>query len=313
MRTFFDAIVHFGESLRAIGWRWVALAAACHVLRLGVRVLGWRTILMAAYPGIRVPRRGVFGAYVAGVGVNSITPARGGDLLRLFLVKRRVEGSKYPTLGATLIPETLFDSVLAGAIVLWAFAIGALPGLGVLPDLPKIDWAWVPRHPNASIIIAGFVLFALAAAFVLTEQRVGLFWRRVAQGFAILRDPRRYVLHVVSWQALSWVFRFASIFFFLKAFGMPATVHNAAIVLAVQSLSSLLPFTPGGVGTVQGLLVYIYRGEIQASVVLTFSVGMHIATVILNLILGFAAIFVMLRTLRWRRLVSPDEKLAESS
>ena len=276
-----------------------------------MRVLAWRNIIKAAYPKARVPRSGIFGAYMAGVGVNSITPARGGDLLRLFLAKRRVEGSTYPTLGATTIPETLFDSGLAGILIFWGFAIGALPGLDVLPDLPPIDWAWIPRHPNASIVITGLALFALAAGFVLAEARIESFWQRVAQGFAILRNPRQYLLRVVSWQALSWALRFATVYFFLQAFGMPATVRNTLIVLAVQSISTLLPFTPGGVDTVQGLLVYIFRNDIAAGTVLTFSVGMHVATVILNLALGFTAIFVMVRTLRWRRLVGPERRLAE--
>ena len=92
---------------------------------------------------------------------------------------------------------------------------------------------------------------------------------------------------------------------------MPATVRNAMIVLVVQSISTLLPFTPGGVGTVQGLLVYIFRNDIAAGTVLTFSVGMHVATVILNLVLGFTAIFLMLRTLRWRGVVGPKGRLAE--
>ncbi|MBA2358227.1 MAG: flippase-like domain-containing protein [Actinobacteria bacterium] len=311
METFYHAVERFLSSLGEIGWAALGIALALHFLRLGVRVLAWRHIIRAAYPGTDVPRRGLFGAYVAGVGVNSITPARGGDLLRLFLAKRRVEGSTYPTLGATLLPETLFDSVLAGSLILWGFAIGALPGLDVLPDLPTIDWSWIPRHPNASIVIAGLALIAIAAAFVLAERRLQSFWERVRQGFAILHDPRRYVTRVVSWQALSWSFRFASVYFFLEAFHMPATAHNALIVLIVQSISTLLPFTPGGVGTVQGLLVYIYRDEIATSTVLTFSVGMHVATVAANLLLGFTAILVMLRTLRWRRVVRPEERLAE--
>ena len=58
-----------------------------------------------------VPRRTIAGAYLAGVGVNAIMPARGGDVLKLYLVQDRVEGTTYPTLGATLIVETLFDMV----------------------------------------------------------------------------------------------------------------------------------------------------------------------------------------------------------
>ena len=78
-------------------------------------------------------------------------------------------------------------------------------------------------------------------------------------------------------------------YFFLKAFHMPANLHNALVVLSVQSISTLLPITPGGVGTVQGLLVATFRDKIPTATVLSFSVGMHVATVVANLVVGFTA------------------------
>jgi uncharacterized membrane protein YbhN (UPF0104 family) len=118
---------------------------------------------------------------------------------------------------------------------------------------------------------------------------------------------------VVTWQSASWAFRFASVYFFLEAFRVPATFHNALLVLVVQSLSTLFPFTPGGVGTQQGLLVYVFDhagSGISGSLLLSFSVGMYIATTILNVVVGFGALFFMLGTLRWRRLVVPKEEKA---
>jgi hypothetical protein len=53
-----------------------------------------------------VRRRTVLAAYVAGVGTNALLPARGGDLLRLYLVRRHVPGSTYTALGTTLAVET---------------------------------------------------------------------------------------------------------------------------------------------------------------------------------------------------------------
>ncbi len=93
---------------------------------------------------------------------------------------------------------------------------------------------------------------------------------------------------------------------------MPATLHNALLVLVVQSLSTLFPFTPGGVGTQQGLLVYVFDRAatgIAGTLLLSFSVGMYIATTVLNAVLGFGALFLMLGTLRWRQhAVVPKEE-----
>ena len=305
-----DAAGAFFHHLADVHWLPLALALACHVLRLCSRAPAWRNIIRASYPETVVPRRSVLGAYLAGVGVNAIVPARGGDVLRLYLVKHRVEGSTYPTLGATLVVETLFDSVVAGAILLWALTVGVLPGLDVLPHLPQVDWSYPLRHKRESAVVIAVWLAVLAIALVIAFRRVRDFKQRVGQGFSILRRPKRYLTQVVSWQTLSWIFRVASVYFFLEAFRVPGTLHNAVLVLVVQSLSTLFPFTPGGVGTQQGFLVYVFDRAgtgVAGTLLLSFSVGMYIATTIVNVVLGFGALFLMIGTFRWRRVVPDDQ------
>ena len=311
METFYHAVGRFIHDLTSLGWTALGLAIAFHLARLAVRCPAWRNIIRASYPDRRVPLRSVSGAYLAGVGVNSIIPARSGDALKLFLVKHRVEGTTYPTLGATLLPETLFDSLVALVIVSWALASGALPGLGVLPHLPTVDWSWPYRHQYVTALVLAGLIVGASLALLLGRSRLESFWSRFRRGFAVLGDPPRYLLGVASWQAASWVFRFASAYWFLKAFHMPASYHNALVVLSAQSIATLLPITPGGVGTIQGLLVYAFKGKVAASVALGFSVGMHVTTVAANLVVGFASIFLMLRTFRWRRVVRPEQRLAE--
>jgi len=103
---------------------------------------------------------------------------------------------------------------------------------------------------------------------------------------AILRDPRTYLRTVVSVQALAWTARVVSAWFFLDAFGLDASVRNALIVVMVQGISSALPLTPGGVGPKQALLVVLFGGDAAQSTVLAFSVGMEVATVTLQFVVG---------------------------
>jgi uncharacterized membrane protein YbhN (UPF0104 family) len=308
-----DAAGQFFHHLADVHWLPLAIALGFQLLRLLARVPGWRNIIRAAYPGLKVPRRTVLGAYLSGVGVNAIIPARGGDFLKLYLVRHRVEETTYPTLGATLILETLFDTVVAGGILAWALTIGVLPSLNVLPHLPQVDWSWPLRHKREAAVIGAVWLAVLILFAMVAIARVRSFKERVRQGFALLGTPKRFALLVVTWQSLSWAFRFGSVYFFLEAFSVPATLHNSLLVLVVQSLSTLFPFTPGGVGTQQGLLVYVFDhagSGIEGSLLLSFSVGMYIATTILNVVVGFVALFLMVGTLRWRRLVVPDEEKA---
>jgi len=312
MGAFLNAVEVFWDHLSAVRWGPLGWALAFHLLKLVVRGFAWRNILAASYPGVRIKRLGVLGAYAAGVGVNAIAPARAGDVVKLYLVKRRVPGSTYTTLTPTLVVETLFDAVVAGALLLWALAAGVVPSGEVLKRLPSVDWSWPLHHPRWALIIAIFLAAVAVGLALRVRKRVQEFRAQVGQGFAILHEPRLYVRGVVTWQALSWVFRLASVWEFLRAFRLTAGVHNAFVVQVVESVSTLLPFTPGGAGTKQGLLAYAFRNEFSVSSVLSFSVGMNIALVVVNVVIGFAALFLLARTLRWRRLADAQKRESEA-
>ena len=312
MHEFFHALDVFFEQLASVGWAALAIALGLHFLKLVLRTIAWRNILVASYPEEPIPWPPVFGAYVAGVGLNSILPGRGGDLVKLYLVRRKIPGTTYTTLGSTLVTETLVDLVIATLLFLWALTQGVLPSLHVLPNLPAFDWGWLFANPRATATVVAVLTLAAIWLWWWASRHVENFKARVGQGFAILRDRGRYSREVVSWQLLSWVCRLGSLYFFLRAFHVHATVHNAFLAQVVDSLATLLPFSPGGAGTKQGLLVYVLQGQASTSKLLAFSVGMHVIVTIFNVALGAVAIFVMLRTLRLGEIMG-RAKAAESA
>lgn len=309
-----DAARTFFDQLASVGWTMLGIGLAMHLARLVCRGFAWRNILAASFPRSRVRRMPVLGAYIAGVGLNSVAPARAGDVLKLVLVHGKIEGSTYSTLTPTLIVETLFDMVVAAGVLAWAFAQGVLPGLDVVkgPKLRAVDWHWPLQHPTPAIAIGVVWITVIVLLIWFWSKRVEGFRQRVAEGFAILKTPKAFLTGVISWQALSWVFRAATVYFFLRAFHLPATAYTTALVLAVQSLSTLLPFTPGGVGTQQGLIVYVFRNEhVGKTRLVSFSVGMQIALTAFNVVLGIVALALMARTLRWKRIVTPARQEME--
>lgn len=313
VRGFLDACQAFFDTITSVSLGPLLLAVSLHVAKLLLRGRAWQNILKAAYPGRRVPYWGVFGSYMAGVGVNSLAPARGGDVVKLYLAKRQVKESSYPTLASSLVVETIFDFVVASILFIWAIKMGILPGIPDLPALPAFDWAFVIRHPVIAAFI-GCVLIGLAVIGITWASRHVLEFRvKLAQGFAILRDRRAFLTGVVTWQAASWLARGAAVYFFLEAFHIPASVSATVTVLVVQGLSTLLPFTPGGAGTQQAVLVFAFSGTAAASTVLGFSVGMQLVTTAVNVLLGFGAIAIMLRTLRWRQHVMADKELEDAT
>lgn len=311
MRSVLDAIDAFFETLTTIQWGWLALAVACHLCRVAARSRAWRNAIAAAYPSSEVAWRQVLGGYAAGIGANALLPGRGGDLLRLYIVKHRVDGATYPTLGATMLADGIFDFFAASLLLSWALAAGVLPGVDVLPALPAVDWLWVFKNPGQSVVIAGFVLAVGLVVGGLAYGRVTAFWARVRQGLAILRQPRRYLREVALWDAADWALRLVAAYVFLLAFGLPSSVHNAFAYQVAGSLSTALPLTPGGIGTEQALLVYVFSGVAPASAILAFSVGVKLVVIAVNVALGVAAVALMLGSLRWRDHVAADQGIPQ--
>jgi uncharacterized membrane protein YbhN (UPF0104 family) len=309
---FFHAVGVFFHHLAAVQWQFLGYAIACHVVKLVFRAGAWRAIVNAAYPEARLKFRTAFGAYIAGVGVNSIVPARGGDVVKLYLVRHRIPGSSYATLTPTLILETLFDFVTAGLLLLWALTSGVLPTHQLYSRIPTVDWKFFLRHEHFTAILLVVLLVGGLIAFFWVRLKVDQFRVHVRQGFAILENRQRFLRRVILPQAISWVLRIASLFFFLKAFGVTANIHNALLAQVVDSLATLFPATPGGAGTKQGLTEFLFRGRgVSHTLLLAFSVGMNIAIVVVNLLMGLIAIGLMARTLSFKQLRQRSQQVEE--
>ena len=249
-------------------------------------------------------------AYLAGAGINAIIPAHAGDVTKVFLVKRQIPGSSYPAVTSSFLVQTVFDTSVGILVLLYAISQGLLPPLPQIPDLPAFEISFWADHPKTLAIVVGVLLIALASASSSSAHRVRRFWARVKQGLVILTEPRRYLREVAAWQGVGWLFRFAAFWFFLEAFGIGGSIGNVMLVMSVQAIANIVPFTPGGAGAQQALLVATLHGPSRAAV-LSFSVGTQIAMAAWSVVLGFAAILLVFRTTDWRGLISQAQDEAD--
>ena len=128
IHSVFDAIGVFFGHLAAVEWKWIALGVARPGLSSSWPSRGrGATSSSAAYPE-RAVRCRRCSRYVAGTGVNAIIPARGGDVVSSSIAKRRIEGSTYTTLVATILLQTLFDLVVADLLHPLGGDAGRAPG-----------------------------------------------------------------------------------------------------------------------------------------------------------------------------------------
>ena len=266
---------------------------------LSLRARASYNILRAAYPQERIEFLKVWGAYFAGYGFNSVIPARGGDVVRLFLTKSAVPNSSYPAVAASFAVELIFDLMMGTLILTFAFTQGVFPKPPDFSDLPAFDLAFLAEHPRFTLFLLTFLAVAALVATAMLSLRVKAFWARVRQGLTILYDRQRFVREVLAVQFAGWLLRFTAFWFLLEAFNVGGSVKNVLLVLGVNAVAAAVPFTPGGAGVQQALLVKVFAGTAAGATVAAYSVGQQIA---------IAAIDLRAR-LRRARLHLPDPEL----
>jgi uncharacterized membrane protein YbhN (UPF0104 family) len=309
-RSFLDAAGQFFEHLSDISWGALAVALACLLGMYLARARAWQRVLEAAYPRSEVPYRGIAGAYLAGAGINAVIPARVGDATKIFLTRGQIRGSTFPAITSSFFVQSVFDTVAGLLVFAYALTQGLLPRPPQLPELPAFDIAFWAQNPQLLLFTVTVLGVGSLITFAVVARRAEEFWARIKQGVVILTQPRRFLREVVSWQALGWLFRFAAFWFFLEAFGIGGSFQNVMLVMSVQAISTMLPFTPGGAGAQQALLVATLEGP-SRSAVLSFSVGTQIAMAAWSAVLGFAALLLIFRTTNWRGLIHRAESEAK--
>ncbi len=300
----------FFHRLADINWFAMAIALAFYLAHLLARSRAWQNVLCAAYPDRKVPYTRITAAYLIGAGMNSVVPARVGDAVKIFLAKRSIRRSTYPTVVSSFFVGSVFDTSMGILVFIYALTQGLLPQPPELPDLPAFDIAFWAEHPSLLLFTLTALGIATVVIFALLARRVEQFWDRVKQGAIVLTDVPRYLQTVAAWQAFGWVLRFFSYWFFLEAFHVGGTFQNVLLVMSVQTISTLLPLTPGGAGAQQALLVATLVGPGPIAV-LTYSVGQQIAIAAWTVILAALALIFVFRTTDWRRLIRSASREAE--
>jgi uncharacterized membrane protein YbhN (UPF0104 family) len=302
--AFFNAVGDFFGSLAAIHWLSLFIALLAFGTYLSIRARASFNILRAAYPDVPIQFRYVWGAYIAAYGFNSVIPARGGDVVRLFLTKSRIPNSSYPAVASSFSVELVFDLCMAVPIMAFAFSQGVFPKPPDFSKLPAFDLAFFASHPRFALFVLTVLGIATLAGFALLSARVRAFWERVRQGLTILFDRRRYFREVFAVQLVAWLFRFTAFFFLLEAFNVGGSVRNVLLVLGVNVVAALVPFTPGGAGVQQALLVKVFAGSAAGATVAAYSVGQQIAIAAFTFGVGFAALVWVFRIRSFKEVIA---------
>ncbi|MGX6449020.1 lysylphosphatidylglycerol synthase transmembrane domain-containing protein [Patulibacter sp. S7RM1-6] len=285
-----DAIGSFFSSFAHVRPLPLAVGLVCFLLYLTIRSRAYFHTLRAAYPTERFQWRRIWGAYIAAYGFNNVIPARGGDVIKVFLVKTSVPRSTYPAITASMFVEAVFDASIAIPILLFAFTQGVFPKPPDFANLGAFDLSFVFANPHVTLFVLTAVAIALLVAFAVLSERARRFWARVRQGVAILTDRRRFLREVWLVLFAAYLVRLAAFWALLEAFHVGGSVRNVLLVHGINAVASLMPFTPGGAGVQQAFMVKVFAGSATGATVAAYSVGQQIVIAVACLAVGFVAL-----------------------
>ena len=271
----------------------LAAGLALHLLADVVRNGGWHTVLRAASPAHRALRlRDVQAAAFAGGGVNAIVPARAGDVVKVALVRRRLPDARLPTvLGDVRARDAV--RVLRRRRAARVGADGGLPAGRRGCARPARG-----RRPcGRGVVAAVGVGAAVLAAGLLAHRVAHRLYRDIAAGFAILRQPGRFVTGVVSFQLASRVVRLGAIACCLSACRLPGDAAAAALVMAVEG-GTRVRFGPASAALRAGLLAYglpaAAGSAVSLSAVLAYLAVVHSLRTAMALVIAGAVVVTTL-------------------
>jgi glycosyltransferase 2 family protein len=252
------------------------------------RALRWKLLLM---PVQRVSTGELYRTIAIGFTVNNVLPARLGEFARAYLLSRRTSISKSGVL-ATIVVERVFDGITM-LILLSLVALTA--GLGNEVGL-------ILQVAGAIFLISAIVLIGAALAPVRTQsiltrvlapfpaalgQKVLSMSASFIAGLAVLQNGRLLAL-VLGTSVAAWFFEGCMYFLISVGFNLGVGLPAFFLTLAIVNLGTMIPSSPGYVGTFQGLTVFALgiMGVNQADA-LGYSVVLHAAVLIPVTVLGF--------------------------
>lgn len=240
-------------ALRGANYWWIVPGVAIYFVAVWARTWRWHYLLR---PIKAVSLRQLFPVVCIGYFGNNVYPARAGEVIRAFVLRRN-EGISVSASLATIIIERVFDG-----LVMLLFVFFALPFVGA-EHIPPIY-----RTAVTGFSVLFFVALAIFFWMAFDARRVGTvyaffadrlvparfrapldgFYARFMDGLRFLRNPAD-VLMVFVTSLVIWLTETVKYWFVMHAFTFAVSFIGLMLMNGVVNLTTTLPSAPGYIGT----------------------------------------------------------------
>ena len=249
------------------------VAAVLNFVCLWGKAACWHVVLAPRYV---VSTTALFRYTIAAFAASVIAPARAGELIRVWVLKKR-HGVPVADCAAVAVTEKLLDGV--------TMMIFVSPATWLVPGLPS----WVGRAMLACGAIA-FVIFAAVwfAVGRVSPESAGNWFSRFVAGMHVVRSPRRLLLAAAA-LTLTWVADLAMVELVMYAVGIDLPIGAGLLVLFTLNLTIAIPSTPGQVGALEaGVLAATRLLHIADAPAFAFALLYHVLQILPLLIVALA-------------------------
>jgi uncharacterized protein (TIRG00374 family) len=263
-------------ALAAADLRLLPVAIGMYFVAVWIRAIRWRLLL----PPGAAPTGDLFKALIVGFTINNLVPIRMGEVARAYLLARW-DAVPYGVSAASLVVERILDGLALAVLLLTALLfvpapaylvvagllIGAAFGVGALV-LALAAWndalltATVSRLARPLPVSVRSAIDGLTLGFVR-----GL---RVIHGLSLLA-------RLMGLSLLAWLCELSIVFVLLLGMPVPRSLPQALVAGAVANFATLVPSSPGYVGTFDGALSRVLQDTagVSAAVALASAVLVH--------------------------------------
>jgi hypothetical protein len=220
-------------------------AVVAYGVATAVRSERWRLLLRRS--GAAPPAADCHALVAVGYMGNTVLPARGGDVMRIFFMAPRAGTGKRTVIG-TLIAERLLDVVaLLGLFGLLAYVLG--------------EGAGVPGSTRLHLVLGvGLGAGVVAAGALVLARRTGRakqFGAFLAPMLATTKNLRgRFAFGVVGITLLLWLVEATAWWGAAGAAGVRADPLEVLYMLSLASVFVLIPAAPGNLGTLDAAVIF---------------------------------------------------------
>jgi uncharacterized protein (TIRG00374 family) len=298
-------------SLRFANFWWLLPGIAAYFIAVAVRTWRWSYLLR---PYKHVSFGSLYETVVIGYMGNNVYPARAGELVRAYVLRRK-EGIPIAFSLATVLLERITDG-----IVMVAFVLIGLPNVANLP--PSANSIVLIAAGLFAVAVAVFFWMALAPVMaermahavitrVIPHRFQGLllgFVTRFVQGARSLSRPADLFMIVFS-TALAWLIETVKYWFVMHAFSFNLTFVDLMLVNGVANLFTIIPSGPGYVGTYDAAGIGILLALcVQKEIATAYTLVLHAVLWLPVTLLG--AFFMLREGLKWADFRRAEESVA---